>query len=447
MPRRLGRWREEAGGTLAERPALEAIDAALAEGDAAAAGRLLAPWLDQAPLAVAERAARAALGTGGRAGGHRLALLIGAHPALAPALTLPHLQALVPAGDWPAVAAGLRLGIDGLALDDPAAVQACARLLHLLPRSPGELDELRERAARMLQARHVHALLDGLAASGRWAEAADAAAAHAREARRADQRVALLDRAALLSRRAGDGAAAARHAGRALLLSPRPWRAYALYGLPDNDATNAVLDGVLDEIYDDEEPDAASCQVILELGSGALELAMDRAEAAPPRGLGGPGDPLQWVLAGLLVWGRPGAAVAVDSPLGGWLADRVAGAALRGHPLAVEGPVLPGGIAAACRVHQQLRPALGVEAGWARGSALALITRLVDGLAGERARYAEVGTLVGAWAARAAGRVPGPELAGIVAGLAGRARRHAALRRAILSAVPAPAPGGDGGPD
>lgn len=429
MPRRLGRWREEHGVPSAELPGLAELEALVAAGETARVERLLADHMDALSTDHARLAVRVALGEGGRAGGHRAALLLGSQPAVAAAVDGTVLRGLVPAESWEETAAGLRLGLDLEAVRTPAHASVLGALLHGLPRSTGELDQLRERAERLGGVRHHHALVDGLAATELWEEAWTTAAALAREARRAEHRVGLLDRAAVLARRAGDPRQAGVLAARALLLSPTPGRALALLGRPEDGS----LAGTLDELYDELDLVAVECQVLLELATGELGLAMDRAEASEPAELGSPGHPLRWVLAATLCWSVPGRPPLPGGALEAVLAQHCRVGALLGRAAAPEGPVLPDGAAGALLAHQAQRDELRLEAEWCHGAAFGLVVRLVDAAARDRDRYAGVAAWAAAWRERAGAEPEGARRA--VGELSLRHPRHRALRDALAGAV------------
>lgn len=429
MARRLGRWREERGAEVAELPPIKTLQALVEGGEGPRVERLLADHMDGLSADHARLAVQIALGEGGRAGGHRAALLLGHHPAVAAVVDREALRGLVAPEHWVETAAGLRLGLDLEAVRTPSHASALAALLHGLPRSPGELDRLRERAERLGGPRHHHALVDGLAATELWDEACTTAAAFAREARRAEHRVGLLDRAAVLARRAGDPVQAGAHAARALLLMPSPGRALALLGRPEDGSLAAALD----ELYEELELVAAECQVLLELATGELGLALDRAEASDPAALGSPGHALRWVLAATLCWSAPGRAPVPGGVLDGLLATHCRVGALLGRAAAPEGPVLPGGVGGALLAHQKQRAGLRLEAEWCHSAAFGLVVRLVDAAARDRDRYPAAARWAAAWLERAVEDDEGARRA--VRELSLRHPRHRALRDALAATV------------
>lgn len=429
MTRKLGRWVEGRAAPPDDTPGVpDGLRAAVAAGDWSVARRLVLATLEGGTVdgELVALARWAALGDGGRAGGHRLAGLLGRWPDVAVGLTVAELRALVPSADWTETAAGLRLGLGALDKLSGELLRVAARLLHALPRTDAELAELEHQAKRQASGRAVHAWLDGLAATERWAEGATAAEAEARGQRRADVRVGLLDRAASFAWRAEDPVQAGILAGRALVLAPRPWRAFALWGRP----VDGSLDTALDALYEDTEPVAAECQVILELGAGHLDLALARAEGAVR--WAAPGDPLQWVLPVLIAWGG-GLHTAPSSALDALWEEVDGRLGPRRHILALESPPL--GLPAVVAAHRAARPALALEAQWCRASAMGLIIARVDAGMHRHADSGVLATVLGAWFAQASSDTPPEVLARMARDLAARHPRHRTLAAIVGGAL------------
>jgi len=324
----------------------------------------------------------------------------------------------------------LRAALDASADTETSAAwsRLRRRLLTRLPPSPDELATLTARWESARRQHDLHRLATAHVRAGGAVAAATLLLREARQIRRADLRISVLQRAWALA--CPVDAAVALEAGRQVaVLAPSERALLQLARVPAAD--DDVLNTVLDELYG--EPELAHLQALAELLVGLDEVVEARllAAAADWSEAGHPAPP---TLALLVALGCP-----LEQPDEGtactWLARQ--GPADVG-PLHFEGAAPSLTPLAVVQVLRRRRPSRRTDAPWYRDLVGQLLTRRCAAVRGNAVLHADFVDQSVAWADTV--RLAEGDAAAVAAleRLAAHAPRHRVLRRALsLAAVAA----------